>query len=151
MSKREFRDHFEMKFEEKKGDLFSAQESLAHCVSRDFYMGKGIALDFKKRFQRVRELHEQEKGIGDVATLLDGERFIYYLVTKDRFYHKPTYASLRQSIRKMKEHMVENGITELAIPKIGCGLDRLDWDTVKEMILEEFRDLEKVTVTVYIP
>ena len=36
-------------------DLFSASEDfcLVHCVSRDFHMGKGIALEFRNRFGRV--------------------------------------------------------------------------------------------------
>uniref|UniRef100_A0A3B3W0X7 Macro domain-containing protein n=1 Tax=Poecilia latipinna TaxID=48699 RepID=A0A3B3W0X7_9TELE len=45
------------------GDLFSApdQESLAHCVSEDLRMGKGIAVLFKKNFGRVDALKEQSK------------------------------------------------------------------------------------------
>ena len=140
-----------MKFNEQIGDLFSAEKSisLAHCVSRDFHMGKGIALEFKKRFQRVCELHEQEKKIGDVAVLSDGSRFLYYLITKERFYQKPSYDTLRRSLQKMKEHMIENKVTELAIPKIACGLDRLCWKKVQEMIMEEFSDLECCTITVF--
>ena len=46
-----------------KGDLFSAPSdaSLAHCVSEDFRMGKGIATEFKKRFDGVNELLSQSK------------------------------------------------------------------------------------------
>ena len=40
------------------GDLFMAPDnySLVHCVSADFHMGKGIAVQFKKRFGGVGEL-----------------------------------------------------------------------------------------------
>ncbi len=46
-----------------KGDLFSAplDASLAHCVSEDFRMGKGIATEFKKRFEGVNELLDQSR------------------------------------------------------------------------------------------
>ena len=46
-----------------KGDLFSAppDASLAHCVSEDFRMGKGIATEFKKRFEGVNDLLSQSK------------------------------------------------------------------------------------------
>lgn len=30
----------------------------------------------------------------------------------------------------------------LAMPKIGCGLDRLQWSKVREIIKEEFKDLD---------
>ena len=47
----------------KSGDLFSCDESqsLAHCVSRDLRMGKGIAVMFKKIFASVNELKVQGK------------------------------------------------------------------------------------------
>ena len=46
---------------ETKGDLFycSESESLAHCISADVAMGKGIAVIFKKKFGGVRELKNQ--------------------------------------------------------------------------------------------
>ena len=45
----------------KKGDLFSCPttDSLAHCVSKDLRMGKGIAVLFKQKFQGLSELHQQ--------------------------------------------------------------------------------------------
>lgn len=48
-------------YREVKGDLFScsATASLAHCVSEDFHMGKGIAALFKKQFGGVAKLREQ--------------------------------------------------------------------------------------------
>lgn len=52
-----------------KGDLFSASASLAHCVSRDLKMGAGIAVQFRERFQRVDELRNQNKNVGEVAIL----------------------------------------------------------------------------------
>jgi len=58
------------------GDLFeSRNSSLAHCVSRDLNMGKGIAVDFKAKYKRVNELKAQQKGIGDVAVI--GTSFSY--------------------------------------------------------------------------
>ncbi len=48
-------------FREIRGDLFSAPSnvSLAHCVSRDMNMGKGIATLFRDKFGQVKELKEQ--------------------------------------------------------------------------------------------
>lgn len=48
-------------FEVKQGDLFRcpAIDSLAHCVSEDFVMGKGIALLFKNKFGSLDELKAQ--------------------------------------------------------------------------------------------
>ena len=47
----------------KTGDLFSSPDtdSLAHCVSQDLGMGKGIAVLFKKTFGGVEELKSQSE------------------------------------------------------------------------------------------
>ncbi len=48
-------------FRETRGDLFSAPSdtSLAHCVSTDMQMSKGIAKLFRDKFGQVDELKNQ--------------------------------------------------------------------------------------------
>ncbi|CAN5841918.1 hypothetical protein BH23THE1_BH23THE1_35070 [soil metagenome] len=65
-------------------------DSLAHYVSKDLYMGKGIAPLFVNKFGSVDELKAQK---GDVAYLRRNGKFIFYLITKERYYYKPTYAN----------------------------------------------------------
>ena len=106
-------------------------------------MSKGIAKQFKARFGRVKTLLDMKVEVGGVATLMDHHhhhRFIYYLITKKMHYDKPTYNNLRCSLLAMKNHMMENGVDKLAMPKIGCGLDGLDWNEVKNIIHEVFND-----------
>ncbi|KAG9269578.1 ADP-ribose glycohydrolase OARD1 isoform X2 [Astyanax mexicanus] len=134
-----------------KGDLFScpATEALAHCISEDCRMGAGIAVLFKKKFGGVDQLLAQKKKPGECAVLKRSGRFVYYLITKKRYSHKPTYETLRQSLEAMKTHCLENGVTRLSMPRIGCGLDRLRWDRVIVMIEEVFQNTD-VTITVYL-
>ena len=44
-----------------KGDLFGCPEtsSLAHCISEDIRMGKGIAVIFKNKFGGIQDLKNQ--------------------------------------------------------------------------------------------
>jgi hypothetical protein len=48
-------------FQEIQGDLFSAASnvSLAHCVSRDMSLSKGIATLFRDKFGGINELINQ--------------------------------------------------------------------------------------------
>ncbi len=48
-------------FQAVRGDLFSAASnvSLAHCVSRDMSMSKGIATLFRDKFGHINELKKQ--------------------------------------------------------------------------------------------
>jgi len=54
---------FTFKLQEIRGDLFSCSNStsLAHCVSVDLKMDKGIAVSFKSKFGGLDELEEQKK------------------------------------------------------------------------------------------
>lgn len=107
--------------EEIKGDLFSCPDtdSLAHCVSRDLRMGKGIAVLFKDKFGGVDNLKAQNKDIGSVAILQRGNRWVYYLITKEHYWNKPTYDSLKATLLEMKQHCLENGVQAISMPRLG--------------------------------
>nr|XP_046251669.1 ADP-ribose glycohydrolase OARD1 [Scatophagus argus] len=132
------------------GNLFSCpeDEALAHCISEDCRMGAGIAVMFKQKFKGVEELKEQKRVTGQCAVLKRDKRFVYYLITKKKASQKPTYDSLRQSLEDMKSHCVLNGVTKISIPRIGCGLDRLQWDKVS-VILEQVFKHANISITVY--
>ena len=48
-------------YREEAGDLFAVPEDycLAHCISADFAMGKGIVLEFNRRFDMKRLLRQR--------------------------------------------------------------------------------------------
>ncbi|XP_039439698.1 ADP-ribose glycohydrolase OARD1-like isoform X1 [Culex pipiens pallens] len=133
------------------GDLFAAPKdhSLAHCVASDLKMGAGIAVRFKQLFKGVDELRAQSVGVGGVAVLKDGGRFVYYLITKEGSYDKPTYGDLTRSLEAMRKHMLENGAKKLAIPRIGCGIDGLEWPKVKGILNTTFGTGDGFEVVVY--
>lgn len=133
-----------------KADLFTCSDdfSLAHRVSKDLAMGKGIATIFKQKFRSVRELKSQRKNVGEVAYLSDNRRMIFYLITKEKYYQKPTYKDLSESLLNMKELVIVNKIDKLAMPKIGCGLDRMKWTKVRKMIYDTFCDLD-IQIEIY--
>ena len=87
-------------------------------------------------------------GIGEVGVLRRGDRYIYYLVTKDRYFHKPTLGDLRRSLECAQCHCQLHGVTRLAMPRIGCGLDRLNWPDVSQLLDEIFVN-NGIGVTVY--
>ena len=97
-------------------------------------MGAGIAVDMKKHYK-----------LGSL--IADGfPDCIYYhgvlnLITKKKYFGKPTYETLAEALKIMKEICIQEGITELVMPKIGCGLDRLQWPKVREIISEIFGDI----------
>lgn len=133
-----------MTYTEVNGDLFSVPQGyyLAHCISGDFALGAGIAKKFDSvynmRFKLFRDypIEDGEKyGWVGSALLIDN---VFNLVTKPRYFHKPDYDTLYETLVDMRDQCEEFDITKLAMPKIGCGLDRLDWGRVQEIIQDVF-------------
>ncbi|CAG9313362.1 oard1_1 [Blepharisma stoltei] len=123
------------------GNLFNASEtySLAHCVSKDLEMSKGIALEFRNRFGKIDDLQSQSPEIGKTLVLHIGNgRFAFYLITKDKYFQKPTYSNLQRSLVDLRNKCLDMSINKLAMPKIGCGLDKLKWDKVYQTINQVF-------------
>ena len=131
------------------GNLFEADCSLGHCVSRDLRMTKGIAAQFRGRFGRISELLNQKAQIGEIAVLRHGQRFLYYLVTKNKYYHKPSLYAVRASLLAMRKHMLTHGVQTAALPRVASGLDRVPWAEVKR-VLEEIFGSSSLTIYIYI-
>lgn len=139
-----------MKFNEQKGNLFELEDKyvLAHCISLDCEMGKGIAVEFDKRFSGMkvwlkRMVRANSYNFPIVIPAYKEDRLrVFNLITKEKYWHKPTYETMIKCIREIAEYCARHNIKYLAIPKIGCGLDRLQWGRVREIIKEEFKDLD---------
>lgn len=70
-------------------------------------MKKAIATQFKNKDNKVDELTAQNKGVGQLAFL--------------KFNNK---------VKILKKFCCSFNITKLAMPKIACGFDQLDWNIV---------------------
>ena len=138
-------------YEEIYGNLFNSKtESIAHCISSDVKMGKGIAAEFRKKYGGIKKILDQKPTMGNICVLRRKNRWIYYLITKEFYWEKPTYDSVKKCLENMKRHMEEHGVKSLAMPQIGCGLDKLKWESVRKIIKEIFPPDCKINITIYI-
>ncbi|KAJ8975990.1 hypothetical protein NQ317_016236 [Molorchus minor] len=141
---------------EEQRDLFQvpAEFALAHCVAQDLQMSRGIAAAFKEKFGNVDELRRQRPEVGDVLQLGGDEtsRRVFYLVTKHLSRDKPTYENVWESLISLRGALLSQEVTHLAIPKLSCGLDGLNWRVVRNMleVLFQFTGIE-VLVCSYHP
>ena len=142
-----------MIYSEKKQNLMEVPQGwfLAHCISADFALGAGVAKQIDEAFHMRKMLNTDENDwysweITGPACVPCGN--VLNLVTKDKHWHKPTLNTLREALDDMKDIIRECGITKVAMPRIGCGLDRLDWADVKPMIESVFSDMDDLEIMV---
>lgn len=145
-----------MTFSEVQQDLFTVPQGyyLAHCISGDYALDVDIAKKFDEvynmRFKLNRDyaIPECEKfaNVGR-ALLVDN---VFNLVTKQRYFHKPTYDDLYDALIDMKGQIEDFGITKLAMSKISSGLDCLEWECVKDVIEDVFENTN-IEILICIP
>jgi O-acetyl-ADP-ribose deacetylase (regulator of RNase III) len=119
------------------GDIFeSSAQTLVNTVNTVGVMGKGVALEFKRRFPDMFEDYRQRCGRGEVAL---GEPYLYRRLTSPHILNFPTKAHWRavsrlkdivRGLEYLDEHYDRWGITSLAVPPLGCGQGGLDWGVV---------------------
>lgn len=141
------------KVEVRKGDLFTYPEHLAHGVNCAGAMGKGIAIKFKEHWPEMYQEYRDRchRGLiipgacwswwddfGPVynheGRLVEAGRFIFNLAIKSHWRLPASYVSLKGSLKNLVREMDENGINEVAMPWIGCGLGGLQQKTVQKLM-----------------
>lgn len=151
-----------MIFAEEVADVFERGKGcyLAHCISSDYALGAGIAVHFRKmgvayllgeNYPDVRTNFAPCCLETTAGTAKEDYKGVFNLVTKEKSWQKPAYDSLRTALvdmRKQIEQKHKDGEAEIVVcmPLIGCGLDKLQWDTVREVITDVFLDTDVLIV-----
>lgn len=145
-----------MILKEIKIDLFEYEPTMQnfyylHCVSRDFALGLGIAKSFRNKFNLTKDVLTR----GIIFDNLSLTSNVFNLITKSKYWQKPTYDSLKNALISVKKTIFAlNGNNtkdiQLIMPKIGCGLDKLMWKNVKNIVKEVFDDTELDIVICYL-
>lgn len=139
------------------GDLFASQaQTLANTVNCVGVMGKGVALEFKKRWPTMFEDYQRRCTLKQVRL---GEPYLYRDVTgvwivnfptKEHWRSPSRVAYIERGLNYLVAHAEEWGIRSLALPPLGCGNGGLEWSEIGPLI---YRKLHQVPfdVEVYAP
>lgn len=118
-------------------------------------MGSGIAKvlftkypEIKKEYHKLfTKVSNSKELLGTVQKITTNDKIIFNCFTQYKFgYDGKVYVDY-DAIGKCFHKLVEMGVNEIAIPKIGCGLAGGNWETVRELINNITGD--KLSVTVY--
>ena len=121
--------------------ILQQPNSIGHCISTDAQMSEGFAQFLSERVPRLRRTCRQANLLKDqVFPYWDSlpRRYIYKLVTKEKYSDKPDLQTLATSLQSMQSHATMHGVSTIAIPKIGCGLDQMNWQDVVKLLREIF-------------
>lgn len=149
------------------GNLFdSSAEALVNTVNCVGVMGKGIALECKKRFPenyiKYREACDQGHVLIGLmfVTNIDYSEFnnpypedILYIVnfpTKQHWKNPSKLEWIVSGLDSLRSFLINYEIQSVAIPALGCGNGGLDWSTVRPIIVEKLQDLP-IDITIYEP
>ena len=69
-------------------------------------------------------------------------------MTKNKFFEKPSLSTLSLTLEEIKSHTRLYGISTIAIPKIGCGLDQMNWQEVVKLLRDIFAH-SNIRIVVY--
>lgn len=143
---------------ERHGSIFDARvEALVNPVNTEGVMGKGLALEFKKRFPDAYESYNLACRRGDLVPgrlhnyrLPDGRHIIHF-PTKTDWRSPSRIEYIKAGLPALVDLVRKSAIKSIAIPALGCGLGGLAWDVVKPMIEEAFVGLAHVEVQLFGP
>ncbi|KAF0743508.1 serine/threonine-protein kinase fray2-like, partial [Aphis craccivora] len=93
-------------------------------------MTHGVALQMRRKFGNLAQLHSLHKKITEVASLEIVERHKFYLITKEKFWQKPTYADIFHSLLNLKKICQERKRTQLAFLVTFCSFKKFLSDDI---------------------
>ncbi|GEQ99392.1 hypothetical protein JCM17845_00160 [Iodidimonas gelatinilytica] len=148
----------------KTGDMFSEPvEALVNTVNCVGVMGKGVALEFKKRwpenFKAYKKLCDAKKlnpghmFVFDTNELFlsEGPRFLVNFPTKAHWRSKSKLSYIEDGLDTLVQTIKKYNIKSIAVPPLGCGNGGLDWADVKPLIVSKLSGLDEVKVVVFAP
>lgn len=139
------------------GDILKSKaQTIVNTVNCVGVMGKGIALEFRKRFPDMFRDYEQRCERGEVRL---GEPYLYKALfgqqilnfpTKDHWKSVSKIRDIEEGLDYVLKHYEQWGITSIAIPPLGCGNGQLEWRLVGPLIYNRAQQMG-IPVEIYAP
>lgn len=153
-----------MRLTEQNGNILEAMEScfVAQAISGDFVFARGLSKKinhkFKKsnifpfRYSLADELNNSYRSSAS-GTSNKGKTIrvgnIFNIIVKDCWKDSVDIAALKSALESLAEQCENLNIETLYMPKICCGKNKLEWDTVRTYIIEAFGDYDIDIVILY--
>jgi O-acetyl-ADP-ribose deacetylase (regulator of RNase III) len=133
--------------------LLSGAKAVVQGVAPNDDFHHGLALQLRERMPAMykdfrhycQTMHPKS---GELWTWVSSDgRFIVNLFTQDAAYEhgsKPGHATLthvNHALHALRNYVQKENIGSLALPRLSCGINGLDWNDVKPLIEKQLGDL----------
>ena len=139
------------------GDIFNSHcQTLVNTVNCVGVMGKGIALEFKKRYP---VMYAEYEGLCQHKAVKPGQPYFYRdlngtiilnFPTKDHWKSPSKLSYILLGLDWFRENYRNYGVTSIAFPPLGCGNGGLTWDIVGPVMYSKLHDLP-IEIEIYAP
>lgn len=143
------------------GDILQADvEALVNTVNCVGFMGRGIAVQFKRAFPANFRAYEAACWRNEVVPgrmlvvstgLNTNPRYIINFPTKRHWRANSRIEDIEAGLVALVREIEERGIRSIAIPPLGCGLGGLSWHNVRPLIESALSSVPQVRTVVYEP
>ncbi|MDC7229728.1 MAG: macro domain-containing protein [Sphaerochaetaceae bacterium] len=135
------------------GDLFkSPAQVIVNTVNTVGVMGKGIALEYKKRYPEMFDAYKKncDKNrlkIGKLMLWYAPDHWILLFPTKEHWRRPSKLDYIEAGLMKFADTYADKHILSIAFPRLGCGNGELNWEDVRPL-MEKY--LKPLPIDVYI-
>lgn len=138
-------------------NIFDSQcQTIVNTINCVGVMGKGIALEMKKRYPEMFDKYKDycDKGLIDVGKLWlykhSDEKWILNFPTKKHWKNKSEYEYIESGMIKFLETYKERGIKTIAFPMLGCSNGGLDKNIVIQIMAKYLIQCTDLIVEIYV-
>ncbi len=141
-----------MSYREYKGNLFASHaQCLVNTVNCVGVMGKGVALEFRRRFPMMFEEYRRicEAGTlrpGQILPYRKGQPWILNFAVKDDWKHPSKIEWVESCLAKFVASYRKLEIRSVAMPWLGAMNGRLEWNQVHSLIHSYLSDLPDISI-----
>uniref|UniRef100_A0A2H8THY5 RNA-directed DNA polymerase n=1 Tax=Melanaphis sacchari TaxID=742174 RepID=A0A2H8THY5_9HEMI len=107
-------------------------------IAKQYNLTSGINYEIKQKFG-IKTFLPVSKVIGDTPYVIQNNRYIIFLVTKNRDRQRSTYENIYIALVNLKQLCEENKLNKIAMNKLGFN-DDLEWDKIRSMLRYIFRN-----------
>jgi len=144
-----------MPYTEIRGNIFnSSADAIVNTVNCVGAMGKGIALEFRRRFpamfeeyQELCERHQLKPG--QIWPYKKSKPFVFNFAIKNDWHFPSRVEWIEECLAKFVEHRHRLGATSVAFPWMGAMNGGIPIDTIKALMRQYLSEIPDLAIEVY--